>query len=103
MSTAQPTTAPNRAVSSLIPLELDTQDVRQLARALAAHPQQPQPQFLVDCAHLKALHTRGVSHVVSQLLAVRRSGAGVWLRNVSPTLARCLRLLQLEPLFPTVS
>lgn len=64
---------------------------------LCAHPQCP--PLYIDCANLTCQRTLGVSHVVSQLLLLRRAGARIWLRNVNAPLRRCLRLLQLEALF----
>lgn len=93
MPTLQPSTAPEL----ITPLDLDAVDAHQLARELPSI----RPHYAVDCAQLKALQHHGVSYVISQLLVLRRSGARIWLRNVPPALARCLRLLGLEQLFPT--
>ncbi|RZK47884.1 MAG: hypothetical protein EOO59_17270 [Hymenobacter sp.] len=57
------------------------------------------PPLYIDCSSLVCQRTLGVSHVVSQLLLLRRAGARIWLRNVNAPLRRCLHLLQLEPLF----
>jgi len=57
------------------------------------------PPLYIDCANLTCQRTLGVSHVVSQLLMLRRAGARIWLRNVNAPLRRCLRLLQLEAIF----
>jgi anti-anti-sigma regulatory factor len=84
------------ATPPLTPVDLDAVDAARLARTLARQPRRP--QLLVDCAQLQCLRTLGVSHVVSQLLVLRRGGAHVWLRNADPALRRCLQLLQLDPL-----
>ncbi|MCC2546508.1 hypothetical protein LJY25_08640 [Hymenobacter sp. BT175] len=88
--------------SSLTTIDLDTIDAAQLARVLSRQIHQPRPQLLIDCGSLRMQRTRGVSHVVSQLLALRQSGAGIWLRNVNPALNTCLRLLQLDQVFKQV-
>lgn len=68
--------------------------------ALLAHFRaQPAPQLLVDCGALDCQRTLGVCYLVSQLLALRQSGAHVWLRNVDPLLHRCLRLFGLGTTF----
>ncbi|OON65278.1 STAS domain-containing protein [Hymenobacter sp. CRA2] len=102
MQTPNTSARPTKGQHALTPLNLDAVDVEQLARTLAAAPQHPQPQFQVDCRTLTCLHTRGISYVVSQLLLLRRSGVVIWLSNVSPVLARCLRVLGLELLLPTL-
>ena len=89
-------------VSSLTAIDLDAVDAAQLARNRTKQIHQPRPQLLIDCGRLKCQRTLGVSHVVSQLLTLRQSGAGIWLRNVSPALRNCLRLLQLEQVFRQV-
>lgn len=80
-------------------VNLDTQDAQLLAHSLDQLPAQARPRIEVDCSTLKCLRTLGVSHVVSQLLLLRQSSAGIWLRNVNPALKRCLHLLQLESRF----
>lgn len=100
MNTSSPSTStahPQQAATLCV--NLDTQDAQQLARSLAQQPAQARPRIEVDCSTLKCLHTLGVSHVISQLLLLRQSSAGIWLRNANPTLKRCLRLLQLESRF----
>jgi anti-anti-sigma regulatory factor len=57
------------------------------------------PPLYIDCSNLRCQRTLGVSHVVSQLLLLRRAGARIWLRNVNAPLRRCLHLLRLEALF----
>lgn len=93
-------TANDFARSSPTLIDLDARDVIQRVRALKSCPEQPQPQVLIDCGTLKCQRTLGVSHVISQLLLLRHSGAQVWLRNVNPVLRRCLHMLHLEQLFP---
>lgn len=83
----------------MLTINLDTEDAKQLAYALARQPALSRPHIVVDCSTLKCLRTLGVSYVVSQLLVLHRSGASVRLRNVSPTLRHCLHLLRLDPLF----
>ena len=81
---------------SIFTVNLDAVDTAQLAHALAQHTK---PQLLVDCDHLHCQRTLGVSHVISQLLLLRQSGASIWLRNVNPILKRCLHLLRLDSFF----
>ncbi|MGI4760195.1 MAG: hypothetical protein ACRYF0_05785 [Janthinobacterium lividum] len=57
------------------------------------------PPLSIDCSRLVCQRTLGVSHVVSQLLLLHRTGARIWLRNVNAPLRRCLHLLRLEALF----
>lgn len=57
------------------------------------------PPLSIDCGNLTCQRTLGVSHVVSQLLLLRKAGARIWLRNVNAPLRRCLHLLRLEELF----
>ncbi|TGE08132.1 STAS domain-containing protein [Hymenobacter fodinae] len=87
------------SLSSLTPLDLDRVDAIQVIRTLAQQPGQTRPQFVVDCGSLQCLRAMGVSYVVSQLLLLHQSGSGVWLRNVSPVLKRCLKVLRLNSLF----
>lgn len=97
MPTSSPAVLSSQAsVTSLITVDLDAVDVEQLAQALAGTPR---VQLLVDCDALRCQRTLGVSHVVSQLLHLRRSGASIWLRNVNPTLRRCLQVLHLNDMF----
>jgi anti-anti-sigma regulatory factor len=85
------------ASDQLATVDLDAIDATQLARSLQGSPHHP--ELLVDCGRLKCLHTLGVSHVVSQLLVLHQAGANIWLRNVNPTLRRCLELLKVSHLF----
>jgi anti-anti-sigma regulatory factor len=85
--------------TTVFPINLDTEDAKQLARYLARQPKQTRPQFVVDCSKLKCLRTLGVSHVISQLLVLHQSGASIWLRNTDPVLKRCLHVLRLDSLF----
>ncbi|AYA36058.1 hypothetical protein D3Y59_02680 [Hymenobacter oligotrophus] len=78
---------------------MDAVPAVQVARALERCPQQPRPLLLVDAANLKCLRHLGVSHVVSELLVLRKAGAEVWVRNASPALRNCLRLLKLDGVF----
>ena len=89
--------------SHLALVDLDAVDAVQLARALPKGPQQLHPQFLINCDNLVCQRTLGVSHVVSQLLVLRKAGASIWLRNVNAPLRHCLHLLQLGPLFNMVT
>jgi len=57
------------------------------------------PPLYIDCSKLACQRTLGVSHVVSQLLLLRRAGARIWLHHVNAPLRRCLGLLHLEALF----
>jgi anti-anti-sigma regulatory factor len=100
MATSYQPTVTGKAQGTIIfPVNLDRDDANQLARYLARQPRHTRPQFVVDCGTLKCLRTLGVSHVVSQLLVLHRSGASIWLRNVDPVLKRCLHVLRLESLF----
>ncbi|WP_324677984.1 hypothetical protein [Hymenobacter sp. GOD-10R] len=83
-------------VTSIFTVDLDAVDTAQLSHALRQHSRS---QFLVDCDNLRCQRTLGISHVVSQLLLLRQSGASVWLRNVNPVLRRCLHLLRLDSFF----
>lgn len=87
------------ASPALTSINLDAVDAQQLARTLAQAAGRPRPQLLIDCGQLQCRRTLGVSHVVSQLLVLRRSGADIWLRNVDPVLHHCLHLLRLDQLF----
>ena len=89
------------ASAQATPVDLDTPNAVQTvcAQAKAVGAQPHRASVLVDCQHLKCQRTLGVSHVVSQLLLLRRAGAEVWLRRVNAPLQRCLRLLQLTSLF----
>ena len=84
---------------SFIALNLDATPAAQLAPTLVQPAGQLPAQVLVDCASLQALRALGVSHVVSELLRLRQSGAQIWLGNVDPVLHHCLRLLRLDPFF----
>ncbi|MFD1871112.1 hypothetical protein [Hymenobacter bucti] len=90
------------ALASFIPVDLDEVEATTLLRDLASRPGLAPPHLLVDCTHLRCLRQLGVSHVVSQLLVLHQGGARVFLSNVDPLLHRCLRLLQLDTLFPLV-
>lgn len=97
-----PATAPNSLPNwthAFRTIDLDAVPATQAARTLARGALQPRPRLLIDCRHLKCLRSLGVSHVVSELLVLHNAGADVWLQNVDPVLARCLRLLQLDRLF----
>ena len=103
MPTTPLTSAPTHAETPIFTsVDLDTVDARQLGHVLARHPDQPRPQFLVDCGSLKCLRTLGVSYVVSQLLVLRQYGASIWLRNPHPSLQHSLKILHLTRLFPVV-
>jgi anti-anti-sigma regulatory factor len=95
----QPTVAGRAQSITLFPINLDTEDAKQLARYLARQPKHTWPQLLVDCSTLKCLRTLGVSHVLSQLLVLHQSGASIRLRNADPVLKRCLNLLRPDSLF----
>ncbi|UYZ59745.1 STAS domain-containing protein [Hymenobacter latericus] len=91
---------PNRqSASNIASVDLDAVTAEQVVRALARCPQQPRPLLLVDVANLKCLRHLGVSHVITELLVLRKAGADVWVRNASPALSRCLRLLKLDAVF----
>ncbi|KUG08589.1 STAS domain-containing protein [Solirubrum puertoriconensis] len=91
---------PNRQnASNIASVDLDAVPAVQVVRALERCAQEPRPLLLVDAANLQCLRTLGVSHVVSELLVLRQSGADVWLRNASPALRRCLQLLKLDAVF----
>jgi len=96
MPASIPTPAKTEPVVSIFTVDLDAVETAQLVHALA---QQPRTQLLIDCDNLRCQRTLGVSHVVSQLLLLRRSGASIWLRNVNPVLRRCLYLLGLDSVF----
>ena len=99
MKTSHPSLLPtSHGGTPVIEVDLDNVDAVLLARLLPQSPEQPRPQFLIDCGHLLCQRTLGVNHVVSQLLLLRKAGATIWLRNVNATLRRCLNLLQLGPL-----
>jgi anti-anti-sigma regulatory factor len=82
-----------------IAIDLDARNASQWISSLAHQAPEPSPHLVVDCASLKCLRTLGVSHVISQLLVLHKSGAIVWLRNVDPLLHRCLHLLRLHTMF----
>ncbi|OUJ72917.1 anti-sigma factor antagonist [Hymenobacter crusticola] len=96
MSAFLPASAKPEPVVSIFTVDLDAVETAQLVHALA---QQPRPQLLIDCDNLRCQRTLGVSHVVSQLLLLRQSGASIWLRKVDPVLRRCLHLLGLDSVF----
>ncbi|SFP82487.1 hypothetical protein [Hymenobacter arizonensis] len=86
-------------------IDLDVPDAVRAAcaAAQASDPLPQRPPLHVDCHHLRSQRTLGVSHVVSQLLLLRRGGTAVWLHRVNAPLRRCLRLLQLHSLFHFVA
>lgn len=88
------------AAHELHPIDLDAQDARQILTTLAADAT---PHVVVECATLQSLRTRGVSHVISQLLILHQAGARVFLRNCPLVLQRCLHLLRLQQLFPLLA
>lgn len=90
------------APASFTPVDLDKVEALTLLRDLAPRQGLAPPYLLIDCTHLRCLRQLGVSHVVSQLLVLHQGGARVFLGNVDPLLHRCLRLLQLDTLFPLV-
>lgn len=90
------TSAPEPVV---LTIDLNTTDPVALTQQLVGNQPGSQPQLLIDCRHLQCLRTLGVSHLVSQLLLVRRAGAQVLLRNVGPVLHRVLCLLRLDEVF----
>ena len=65
---------------------------KQLACLLAA----PLPELCIDCDRQRIPHLLGVCHFVTQLLHLRRRGAGLWLHNVHPVLQHCLHQLGLD-------
>jgi anti-anti-sigma regulatory factor len=83
--------------NATLPVDLDTINATHLAQSLAGATDTP--PLLIDCSALVSLRTLGVSHVVSQLLVLRRAGASIWLHNVQAPLRHCLQLLQLHRLF----
>jgi anti-anti-sigma regulatory factor len=83
--------------ASILTVDLDTVNAAHLAQTLAQASHKP--RLLIDCSTLASLRTLGVNHVVSQLLVLRRAGAGIWLHNVQAPLRHCLQLLQLNQLF----
>lgn len=88
-SLAKPVTA--RAPT---PVNLAGLSAKQLAGLLIAPP-----QLLVDCGWLLNLHPLGVCRFVAQLLQLRQRRTCIGLCNVHPVLHRCLRQLELGPLF----
>lgn len=90
--------APSR-LPPLTPVDLDALTAKQFIQTLLPQLKQPRPQLLVDCGTLHALRQLGISHVVSELLVLRQSGAQVWLRNVDSVLQQCLHMLHLNQLF----
>ena len=91
--------SPHMAPSPAASVDLDVPGAVQTACAKALGLPLHRPSLHVDCHHLTCQRTLGVSHVVSQLLLLRRAGTEVWLHRVNAPLRRCLRLLQLTPLF----
>ncbi|WP_426059762.1 hypothetical protein [Hymenobacter sp. B1770] len=96
-----PAESPRVAIPHATFIDLDVPDsVRAAcASAQALGPAPHRPSLHVDCHHLRSQRTLGVSHVVSQLLLLRRGGTAVWLHRVNAPLRRCLRLLHLHSLF----
>jgi hypothetical protein len=90
-----PPTDPSQGVA----IDLDEPGAVQAACAKARSLQPHCPAVRVDCHQLSCQRTLGVSHVISQLLLLRRAGAEVWLARVNAPLQRCLQLLHLTPLF----
>ena len=93
---------PPAATSPPLAINLDTADMKLLAYSLVRAPGQPQPQLLIDCRALARQRTLGVCDVVSRLLQLRQTGAGIVLLHVGPELRRSLQLLRLEALFSLV-
>jgi anti-anti-sigma regulatory factor len=94
LAIAKPAPAPH-----ITALNLDEVDAVHWARTLALNPTQPRPQLHIDCSSLKCQRTLGVSHVISQLLLLHKTGASIWLANVNAPLRRCLQLVQLGRVF----
>ncbi|GAB3858004.1 hypothetical protein GCM10028822_32610 [Hymenobacter terrigena] len=86
--------APMAQANSSARLHLD--DAGAVQRARCAPPRGP---LCIDCSQLQCQRTRGVAHVISQLLLLRKAGATLWLRNVNAPLLACLQQLRLSPLF----
>ncbi|HEX8658059.1 MAG TPA: hypothetical protein VF690_11010 [Hymenobacter sp.] len=86
--------------SSSIP-QINLDDVWAVHRACAQlQSLPPEDRVLrVDCGQLACQRALGVSHVVSQLLLLRRAGASLRLQHVNPALRHCLELLRLDGLF----
>jgi len=80
-------------------IDLNSTDPVQLASRLHQANPERRPQLLIDCQRLDCLRTRGVSHLVSQLLLTKQAGADVLLYNVGSVLVRTLRLLRLQRVF----
>jgi anti-anti-sigma regulatory factor len=90
------------SVGNVNSLNLDELTAVQEALAQTRGAEEPRPQLHIDCSQLVCQRTLGVSHVVSQLLMLRKTGASIWLSNVNAPLRRCLRLLRLDALFHLV-
>lgn len=88
---------PAAPVPAVLPVNLAAVDAAHLLRILPL----PASPLMVDCGILLCQRTQGVCFLVSQLL-LRRGGHTVWLRNASPALRRCLRVLQLSSVLRTV-
>lgn len=86
-------------MSAITTIDLDAKNAKQWINTLTKQQALSGLQLVVDCATLKCLRTMGVSHVISQLLVLHKSGTTVWLRNVDPLLHRCLHLLRLHSMF----
>ena len=99
----QPIPSPNFSPAA-VAVDLDVPGAVSLAcaRTRALDASHPRPELHLDCDQLTCQRHLGVSHVVSQLLRLRRSGAHVWLHRVNPSLRQCLQLLNLTPLFQFV-
>ena len=83
------------AEPTLLLVNLAAVDAPLLARMLL----QPHPQVLIDCQAQPCRQNMGLCYFLSQLLALRHRGAGVWLSNVDPLLHRCLHQLGLAASF----
>jgi anti-anti-sigma regulatory factor len=88
-----------RPTAHIVHLDFNAADPVQQARRLvleAAGTRSEPLCLLIDCRHLRCLRTHGAAHFVTQLLLIRRMGAGLLLHNVPPLLARLLHLLGLD-------
>jgi hypothetical protein len=81
--------------------QLNLDDAGTVYRACAQLPALPPEERVlwIDCGQLTCQRALGVSHVVSQLLLLRRAGAALHLQRVNPALWHCLKLLRLDGLF----
>ena len=83
------------AATALLPISLAMLDAELLVHLFL----QPHPQLLIDCAAQPCRRTLGVCDFLSQLLALRQHGAGVWLSNADVPLRRYLQQLGLGATF----